>query len=81
MICKNCKAEIIKSDICGDKCVYCIGVMEPYKESFLTCFYCGKEYKSLVNNLCKECTKKWVNLSNDERDNVIRNSWNRKVLL
>lgn len=78
MLCNNCNAEIISSDICGDKCVYCIGVTEPYKESFLTCFYCGKEYKHLTNDLCAECSKLWTKLSNDERDEVIRKSWNRK---
>lgn len=78
MICKNCKAEVINSDICGDKCVYCVGIKEPYKESFLTCFLCGEEYKNLINDLCIDCTKQWIMLSNDDKDEAIRKSWNRK---
>lgn len=78
MLCGNCKSEIITSDICGEKCVYCVGYQEPYKESFLTCFYCGKEYKNLTNDLCTECANKWIKLNNEEREQIIRKSWNRK---
>lgn len=78
MKCKKCDADILISDICGSGCVYCCGNIEPYTETFMTCFYCGLEHKTLTNGLCVNCFKKWQPLSNDEREEIIRNSWLRK---
>lgn len=78
MKCKACDSEIFKSDICNNGCVYCCGHLEPYAETFMTCFCCGLEHRSLTNGLCKDCFKQWQELKNEEREKIIRDSWLRK---
>lgn len=78
MKCKNCSTDIITTDICGDKCVYCYGVKEPYKETSMTCFWCGKEASVLHNDLCKNCYIIWNELDNEDREKIIIKSWDRK---
>lgn len=78
MRCKNCGENVIKSDICGDYCVHCYGISTPYKETYMTCFWCGEEAKVLSNDLCLSCFREWDKLSIDEREDVIKNSWNRR---
>lgn len=77
MFCRNCGSNVNEEDICVDKCVYCFGTIEPYKESFMTCFLCGKEHKILTNDLCSECFIKWNSFSNEEREEIIKNTWKK----
>lgn len=78
MRCKKCDADILIDDVCDDGCVYCYGHIEPYTETFMTCFYCGFEHKSLTNGLCLNCFEKWQLLKNFEREDIIKSSWSRK---
>lgn len=78
MICKNCRSEVLATDIIGNKCVHCYGYNEPYQETVLTCFYCGKEQRSLSNDLCRECKKIWDGLNDSQKEMIIKQSWDRK---
>lgn len=75
MFCRNCGSKVNEEDICRDKCIYCIGYIEPYKKTFMTCFLCEKEYKTLTNDLCENCLKVWESFSNEERELAIKNTW------
>lgn len=80
MICKNCKSEILDSDIIKNKCVHCYGYNKPYQETEFTCFYCGKKQGFLVNDLCCQCKKLWDSLDDSQKETIIKQSWKRKKI-
>lgn len=59
MVCKTCGTKnLLSSDLVGDRCVECFDT-DIKKKGYWECIKCGKESKTLTNEMCNECFGIW----------------------